>query len=52
MATPNVSGTESALRGAAQGLSLGFADEITGGVESLLSDKTYDQARNESRENY
>jgi hypothetical protein len=43
---------ESGLRGLAQGASLGFADEISGGVEALLSDKTYEQARNESRANF
>lgn len=43
---------ESAARGAAQGLSLGFADEITGALESATSDKTYVQARDESRANY
>lgn len=43
---------ESAARGAIQGASLGFADEISGGLESLFSDKTYEQARNESRANF
>lgn len=43
---------ESAARGLGQGASLGFADEITGGLESLLSDKTYEQARDESRAAY
>ncbi len=49
---------KSALRGAAQGASLGFADEITGGLESaagslgLVPDKTYEQARDESRAAY
>lgn len=43
---------ESGLRGTAQGVSFGFADEITGALESLLSDKTYEQARDESRANY
>lgn len=43
---------ESGLRGAAQGATLGFADEIAGGVESLFTDKTYDQARDESRSNF
>lgn len=43
---------ESGLRGAAQGLSLGFADEITGALESAFTDKTYEQARDESRANY
>lgn len=43
---------ESFARGAAQGLSLGFADEITGLLESIGTDKTYSQARDESRENY
>jgi hypothetical protein len=54
---------ESTLRGAAQGASLGFADEITGGIEALkdiaLTDKElsdleslYEQRRNESRSAY
>lgn len=43
---------ESAARGLAQGGSLGFADEITGAVESAFTDKPYEQARNESRANY
>jgi hypothetical protein len=43
---------ESGLRGLAQGASLGFADEITGAAESLFTDKTYEQARNESRDAY
>lgn len=43
---------ESGLRGAAQGASLGFADEITGGLESLVTDKPYQQARDESRAEY
>lgn len=41
---------ESFGRGAAQGASFGFSDEIVGGVEALLTDKTYQQARDESRE--
>jgi hypothetical protein len=43
---------ESAGRGVLQGGSLGFADEITAAGESLFTDKTYDQALKESRENY
>jgi hypothetical protein len=43
---------ESLGRGALQGLTLGFADEIAGGVESLFTDKTYEQARDESRANF
>lgn len=43
---------ESAARGLAQGASMGFADEITGGLESLFTDKPYEQARDESRANY
>ncbi len=43
---------ESALRGAAQGATFGFADEITGLLESILTDKKYTQARDESRANY
>lgn len=49
---PKVSEIESFGRGLLSGASLGFADEITGGIESLLSDKSYEQARNESRNNY
>lgn len=49
---PEVSKAESALRGAAQGLSLGFADEVTAGLESALTDKSYDEAREESRAAY
>jgi len=51
-AVDDISGIESALRGAAQGASLGFADEATAGVESLFTDKTYTQARDESRAAY
>ncbi len=46
---------ESGARGAAQGISLGFSDEITGALESsagslgLVEDKTYEQARDEAR---
>lgn len=43
---------ESGVRGLAQGASLGFADEITGGLESLFSDKSYERARDESRAKY
>ncbi len=49
---PKISKTESALRGAAQGASMGFADEIAGAIEAALSKKTYEQARNESRANF
>ncbi len=50
--TPEVSKLESFGRGGAQGLSFGFADEITGALESMISDKSYEQARDESRANY
>lgn len=50
--TRDVSGWESAARGVAQGASLGFADEIAGAAESLFTDKTYEQARDESRANF
>lgn len=49
---PSVSELESFLRGAVSGGSFGFADEITGGLESLITDKSYEQARNESRKAY
>lgn len=50
-AAPEVSKLESAVRGAGQGLSLGFGDEIAGGIESAFTDKSYTEARDESRAN-
>lgn len=51
--------TESFGRGALQGATLGFADEISGAIESAAGslgltdvDKTYAQARDESRANF
>ena len=49
---PEVGKLESFARGAVQTGTLGFADELVGGVESLFTDKTYDQARDESRANF
>jgi hypothetical protein len=49
---PEVGYGESALRGVAQGASFGFADEITAALEAALTDKSYEQARDESRANY
>ena len=55
---PKTTQLESGLRGLAQGASMGFVDELTGGLESaagslgLVPDKTYEQARDESRANY
>ncbi len=43
---------ESFGRGMAQGVTLGLADELAAGVESTFTDKTYQQARDESRENF
>jgi hypothetical protein len=40
---------ESGLRGAAQGLTFGLADEAAGALEAAFSDKSYEQARDESR---
>lgn len=40
---------ESGLRGIKQGVTLGFGDEISGALESLLTSKTYRQARDEAR---
>lgn len=51
-----ISKLESLLRGAKQGATLGFGDEITGAGESalgslgLVPDKTYEQARDEARQ--
>lgn len=41
--------TESFLRGGWQGVTFGLGDELTGGIESLFTDKSYQQARDESR---
>jgi len=49
---PHPSVLESIARGGAQGLTAGFADELSGLIESALSDKTYAQARDESRANF
>lgn len=49
---PEIGYAESGLRGLAQGASFGFADELTGALEAALSDKTYEQARDESRAAY
>jgi hypothetical protein len=49
---PQVSQTESAIRGGAQGLSFGFADEATARLESILKNKPYEQALQESRAAY
>jgi hypothetical protein len=46
------SAVESTVRGAVQGLTADFADEITGGLESAFTSKTYHQARDESRAAY
>jgi hypothetical protein len=43
---------ESLGRGALQGATLGFADEISGGLEHAFTGKPYDQARDESRANF
>ena len=43
---------ESGARGLAQGLTFGLVDEATGAIESAFTDKTYEQARDESRANY
>lgn len=43
---------ESAGRGALQGASFGFADEIAGAIGAATSKKTYTEARNESRDAY
>jgi hypothetical protein len=40
---------ESVLRGAGQGASLGYSDELIGALEAMLTEKSYEQARNESR---
>lgn len=49
---PQISKTESALRGGAQGLSFGFADEATARLESIMKGVQYEQALEESRQAY
>lgn len=44
--------TESAIRGAAQGATMGFADEATAALVAPFSDKTYQEVRDESRAKY
>lgn len=60
-AEPEVSKTESGLRGLAQGASMGFADELAGGAEALWEaakgdprtfGELYKTFRDESRANY
>lgn len=43
---------EAGLRGAAQSVALGWADELTAAAESAFSDKTYKQSLTESRQKY
>ena len=49
---PQVSKTESAIRGGAQGVSFGFADEATARLESIMKGVPYEQALQESRQAY
>jgi hypothetical protein len=49
---PQVSKTESALRGGAQGLMFGFPDEATARLESIMKGVPYEQALEESRQAY
>lgn len=44
--------TESALRGAAQGVTFGFADELQAKLESLLKGENYDKRVREIRDEY
>jgi len=50
--SPQVSPVESAIRGGAQGLSMGFADEATARLESILKGVPYEQSLQESRQAY
>jgi hypothetical protein len=49
---PQVSKTESAIRGGAQGVSFGFADEATARLESIMKGVEYEKALEESRQAY
>lgn len=46
----DVSTTEAALRGAAQGLAFNYADELIAGGKALVTDQTYDEALTETRQ--
>lgn len=48
--SPKMSKKESALLGAAQGLTFDFGDEIVGGLKSLFTDKTYEEERDSIRD--
>ncbi len=50
VATPEPGRAEALGRGALQGVTLGFSDEIAGAIGSLFSDKSYSQIRDESRQ--
>ena len=50
--SPQISKTESAIRGGAQGLMFGFPDEATAALERLVTGKPYEQALQESRQAY
>lgn len=43
---------ESLARGAAQGATFGFADELTGALKAAFTDESYSSARDKSREAY
>jgi hypothetical protein len=49
---PDVPWYKSLGRGALQGATFGLADEASGVAESMFSDKTYEEARDESRANF
>lgn len=49
---PEISKAESAIRGGAQGLSFGFADEATARLESIAKDIPYEKALEETRAAY
>ena len=50
--TSQVSPLESALRGGAQGLTMGMSDEATARLESIIKGVPYEQALRESRQAY
>lgn len=50
--TDFASKVRSAVRGFGDTLTMGYMDELAGGLESLTSDKTYEQARDEYRKLY
>lgn len=49
---PRQTRAQAALAGIAQGMTFGFADELTAGIEAMMTDKSYDEALANRRQLY